>query len=352
MPNIGSLFSLEITFQTIDAPEAAGHETELRELERPFFDGEVLLCEDNRMNQEVIGEHLKRVGLTAVVAENGQEGVDMVRDRAENGGRPFDLIFMDIHMPVMDGLEAASKIAEMDIKTPIIAMTANVMSNEKELYSQSRMSDCVGKPFTSQELWRCLLKYLTPVRWQNADGGTGDEGGVTLRQKLAAKFVRDNRNRHAEIAKAMDDGDLKLAHRLAHTLKSNAGMIGTTMLQKAAEDIERALADGRTPEPEPLNILETELRAALNELAPLAEQDAAAKAAEPAEAFDSERARELIEKLEPLLEAGSPKCLAFMAEIRLMPESGELARQIEDFDFDQAAETLAELKKSLEHQTI
>jgi CheY-like chemotaxis protein len=300
------------------------------------------------MNQEVIGEHLKRVGLMTVIAENGQEGVDMVRERAENGGRPFDLIFMDIHMPVMDGLEAAAKIAEMDIQTPIIAMTANVMSNERELYKRSRMSDCVGKPFTSQELWRCLLKYLTPVRWQKADNGTGDEEGAARRQKLAFKFVRDNQDRDAEIVKAVKDGDLKLAHRLAHTLKSNAGLMGEVALQKAAEDVERALADGKTPAPEPLmNILEIKLRAALNELAPLAEQDAAVKAAEPAEAFDPERTRELIEKLEPLLEEGSPKCLAFMDEIRLIPGSGELARQIEDFDFDQAAETLAELKKRL-----
>jgi CheY-like chemotaxis protein len=160
-PGIGSKFSFDITFDTIDIDEdRLEKKIALNELEKPLFEGEVLLCEDNVMNQQVICEHLARVGFKTVVAENGKIGVEMVKDRREKGEKQFDLIFMDIHMPVMDGIEASTKIIELDAGIPIVAMTANIMSGDLEKYKQSGMSDFIGKPFTSQELWRCLLKYI------------------------------------------------------------------------------------------------------------------------------------------------------------------------------------------------
>jgi CheY-like chemotaxis protein len=83
--------------------------------------------------------------------QNGKEAVDMTTQRMKNGEKPFDLIFMDIHMPAMDGLEAASKIIALQSGTPTVAMTANIMSQDRELYRMNGMPDCVGKPFTSQQ---------------------------------------------------------------------------------------------------------------------------------------------------------------------------------------------------------
>jgi PAS domain S-box-containing protein len=156
---VGSKFNFEIKFNAVnieDETEPIRKES-LEEVEKPTFEGEILLLEDNAMNQQVICEHLLRVGITTVVAKNGEIGVEIARNRK------FDLIFMDIHMPVMDGIEATQKIREFDSEIPIVAMTANIMAGDTELYKASGMNDCVGKPFTSQELWRCLLKYLTPV---------------------------------------------------------------------------------------------------------------------------------------------------------------------------------------------
>jgi CheY-like chemotaxis protein len=215
----------------------------LTELEKPTFEGEVLLCEDNSMNQKVICEHLKKVGLKTVVAENGKVGVDMVQSRMQKGEKQFDLIFMDMHMPVMDGLEATEKILELKTGVPIVAMTANIMSHDRELYKESGMDGYVGKPFTSQELWRCLMKYFTPINGQEEDKTKSEQADEKLQQDLINVFVNSNRDKHKEIVNAIITGDIKLAHRLAHTIKSNAAQLGKTALQKAADDIENALVD-------------------------------------------------------------------------------------------------------------
>jgi len=112
-------------------------------------------------------DHFELVGLKTFVAENGKIGLEMVKSRMLNNEKQFDLIFMDINMPVMDGLEATAKIIDLDTGVPIVAMTANVLSHLVDLYMKSGMSDFIGKPFTSKDLWRCLLKYLKPVDRHN-----------------------------------------------------------------------------------------------------------------------------------------------------------------------------------------
>ena len=169
-PGSGSRFFFELTFDAIDTEDdytensnSNSNQTGFEEIKKPVFNGEVLLCEDSSMNQIVICEHLERVGLRTVVAENGKVGVEKIRDRLRKGEPQFDLILMDIYMPVMDGLEAAEKIHRFKTGVPIVAMTANIMKNDRDLYISLGMSDCISKPFTSQELWRCLLKYINPV---------------------------------------------------------------------------------------------------------------------------------------------------------------------------------------------
>ena len=168
---VGSKFSFDLELKTTDAPQEKynKHKVVHSGFEKPTFDAEVLLCEDNVMNQEVIREHLTRVGIKTVLAENGKIGVDIVQSRKEKKEKQFDLIFMDIHMPVMDGIEAAEKILALDTGVPIVALTANIMSTDMEIYMASGMKDCVGKPFTSQELWHCLTKYLKPIVQQKLD---------------------------------------------------------------------------------------------------------------------------------------------------------------------------------------
>jgi len=341
-PGVGSKFSFDLTFDTINVPvELSKAKITINEFEKPIFKGEILICEDNAMNQQVICEHLTRVGLQTVVANNGKEGVEIVKNRIDNDKNPFDLIFMDIHMPVMDGLEAAVIITGFQTGTPIIAMTANIMPSDMALYETSGLPDCLSKPFTSQELWQCLMKYLTPVSRGIINSRQQAEEEIQWQRQLQKKFVKDNQTKFNDIVKAIKENDIKLAHRLVHTLKSNAGQIGKTSLQNAAANAELLLKNNiNLTTPDVMALLERELNVVLNELAPLLNETNVSS-----KVFNKEQALLLLEKLEPMLENRNPECYALLDHIRAIPETDLLAEQLEDFNFKGAVLTLNELKK-------
>jgi HPt (histidine-containing phosphotransfer) domain-containing protein len=169
-----------------------------------------------------------------------------------------------------------------------------------------------------------------------------------LRQKLINNFVKDNSGKYGEIAEAIKKGDIKLAHRLAHTLKSNAGQLGKTLLQKAAADVENQLKSGENlVTPEQMDALESSLGAALAELEPQVVDLSGGGAAANTEFSSVESSLELIGILEPMLELGDIGARQYIFELRRIPGSEALIQQIEDFDFDLALKTLTELKKSL-----
>jgi CheY-like chemotaxis protein len=363
-PGLGSTFRFNLAFGTTDIPvadTAFGQGTEAK-IEKPTFDGEVLVCEDNSMNQQVIHEHLTRVGLHTVICSNGAEAVDIIVSRIKENRPPFDLIFMDIHMPVMDGIEATSKITEAGCKTPIIATTANIMTQDIKLYRKCGMKDCIGKPFASQELWQCLLKYLTPVKQEAKSdslqqGAQEAEKDALLLKSLQQHFYRQYSAKTGEITDAVKSGDIKGAYIMVHTLKSNAGHLGKTRLQKMAGQLEEMLkdettnaadsfeADGETEKQ--IGILENELKATLEEFAVMYGEDPGdySRSDSVAVTLDKKAATELAAKLEPLLKSGNPKCLELIQSLQAIPETGKLIRQLEDFDFEPALATLAEMKE-------
>ena len=350
-PGVGSTFSFELTFDTIEASDdqILRSKAIFKDFKKPIFEGEVLVCEDNAMNQQVICEHLARVGLKAVIAENGKEAVETVKSRMQDPGnkKQFNLIFMDIHMPVMDGLEAAAKIIALAPCIPIVAMTANIMSDDMEVYQNSGMSDYVGKPFTSQELWFCLLKHFTPVKWQSGLESQDTQVESDLRHSLIRDFVKDNRNKCTEIADAIAAGDINLAHRMAHNLKSNAGHLGRIRLQSVAAAIEQHLctpAAGDMLIGESMQALQTELSVTLSQLAAELGTDFAHRSKQEPP-LDPDAARELLGTLEPLLKTGNPECLKLINDIRRIPGSNEeLVQHIENFDFEQAFAAFSKLK--------
>ncbi|GHV42516.1 hybrid sensor histidine kinase/response regulator [Clostridia bacterium] len=282
---IGSKFSFSLRFALSDEIDDSYENpvSTLPQQTTPAFKGLVLVCEDNEINQEVIAEHLRILQIKPIIVENGRRGVDAVL-RCEEYDTPFDLILMDIHMPIMDGLEAAQELKRNNIKTPIVAMTANVMPQDMEIYRAHGMTEYLRKPFVAQELWTCLAKYLSPAEpekpytsappeFDEADFTSGipsnaiiDEqsgiemtGDLGLYKRIKRDFYAENLNFSRDLQAALNIGDTVTAHRMAHTLRGAARLIGAKKLFVKAYELEKVLANGFAN-------FQTEQLSALNEI--------------------------------------------------------------------------------------
>jgi two-component system sensor histidine kinase/response regulator len=125
----------------------------------------VLLVEDHPVNQMLATTLLKKWGHTVVLAQNGQEAVDLFPHS------PWDVVLMDMQMPVMDGLQATEKIRAMELpnqRIPIIAVTANAMASDREACLQAGMDNHLPKPINSKNLQAMLEHYTAPSRTEGA----------------------------------------------------------------------------------------------------------------------------------------------------------------------------------------
>jgi signal transduction histidine kinase/CheY-like chemotaxis protein len=346
---VGSKFSFALTFDLVDdASSIPIDDIKFNDFEKPNFKGEILICEDNLLNQKVICDHLRRVGVDAVVASNGQEALDIITEREKNNEKMFDLIFMDIHMPVMDGIEAACEIKKLGLDTPIVAMTANIMTSDLEIYKQNGMTDYLGKPFKSQRLWKCLVKFL-PVEKYTPVPKQSNEIEESNQEQLKLIFVQENQDTLPKIVEAIEKKDIKSAHRMAHTLKSNAGQIGKSLLQSIAGEAEEALSNGENRlTREKLSLLEVELSSVLDELSPYLEKfnEKVKKMSEDTPPItDESMIQDLFGQLLPLIESNDTECMVLLDDIRRISGTDELVVLIEEYDFKKAIKTLKELMK-------
>nr|WP_320191541.1 response regulator [uncultured Desulfobacter sp.] len=280
----------------------------------------LLLVEDNEINQELAVELLEQEGFFVEVADNGQIGVDMV------SAQTFDAVLMDLQMPVMDGRMATRHIRSLDLERgqpPIIAMTADAMSGVKDEVLAIGMNDYVTKPINPSELFRVLVKWITPgkrvINATNAETTQNDEPnlpplkGIDIAQGLArmgqnkkryihllAKFHAENQETAAALEKAILDRDQETAGRLVHTVKGLAGTIGAKPLQTTAANLESGLRSNSGPDQIiPLRQkFKKELETILETLAPLtrtAEQNS------PSESLEKGESQHLLEFLKPLV---------------------------------------------------
>jgi len=150
----GSTFYVEMPFDlpaVAPAPAEMSTAPEIRSLERPVT---ILLVEDNPYNQRVVESLVKRFAVTLIKANHGVEGLYQLRRKT------VDLVLMDIQMPFMDGYTTTYHIRHtMGLTVPIVAVTANALTNERENCIAKGMNDYLAKPFTRQELMRMIVRY-------------------------------------------------------------------------------------------------------------------------------------------------------------------------------------------------
>jgi len=218
------------------------------------FAGHLLLVEDNLVNQKVAARFLERLGCTVEVAGNGAEGV------AAAAARHFDIILMDLQMPIMDGMTATRKIREMETlrQTPIIALTANAMTGDRERCEAAGMDDYLTKPIDVERLRATLAKYGLALP-ENAAAASETKPGATANvsppidlralnelidgdsefaRDLAAAFIQSGEQQLAEIQLAAANGERETLAKAAHKLKGACANIHAHGLQAMAHRLE------------------------------------------------------------------------------------------------------------------
>ncbi|MDH5547458.1 MAG: response regulator [Gammaproteobacteria bacterium] len=199
----------------------------------------ILVVEDNAFNQELTQSLLQESGIRVSIANNGQEALNILE--TEN----FDGILMDCQMPVMDGYMTTQSIrANPKLKhLPIIALTANAMSGDREKALEVGMNDFISKPISVDTMWKTLANWVNPQSVQptqaivDVDRATALErlnNDRTLYKKLLDMFVAQYAHVTTDIASEIENRNLTNAERLAHSLKSASATIGATSLQEAA----------------------------------------------------------------------------------------------------------------------
>ena len=222
---------------------------------KPMFVGHTaLVVEDNEINQKILVARLKRLGFRLKVAGNGQEAVEAVETY------PFDLVLMDCQMPIMDGYEATERMRSSAnpriAALPIIALTANAMSGERERCLEAGMNDFLTKPFDHIQFLSALKRWLP----QGADAPppvavsdvfdreafariTGGEPGVpnALATELLGLFESGTPAVVATIAEGHRAQNWQTIRKAVHTLRSNAAHVGGVQLEPLCSALEVAV---------------------------------------------------------------------------------------------------------------
>jgi len=335
----------------------------------------ILVVEDNEINQQVASELLQGVGLDVDVADNGHIAVHQVQARWSEG-RPYDLVLMDMQMPVMDGVTATRLLRETRStqELPIVAMTANAMKVDKERCLEAGMNGFVTKPIQPEELWKALLDWVKPrsglggmrvlpiaaniaisldekevvsslrmVNGLDVDQGlarTGNKPDFYL--TMLRKFIQSQQHACVQIGECLADARVDDAERMAHTLRGVAGNLGAVRLQDKAAALESAIESGK-----PAQQINDMLQSCTSELDSLIEallrltQTATTGEVEVHEFTDADQAtvQDVLERLMEMLRVDDAAAVElWQSRAALLrqgvPNAAAIGEAIESFDFE------------------
>ena len=348
-PGKGSAFCFELVLGI--APQAthgklAQHRrgagalaSELRVHGHPLAGAHILVVEDDAINQQVAREFLELAGVAVTIAGNGMEALEQL------GQDRFDAVLMDVHMPVMNGIETTKRIRAYPhfANLPVIALTADMDSEGHKTYLAAGMNDFVAKPIHPNELVTALLRWIkrdkgaaqlpknsTPETGMTETGMTetsraeatqpvaGNHHGLDklpgfeldniLKMlngnreqltRLLTSFMDDKAGAADEIVASVTAGDFHAAYQLAHKLKGTSGTMGAKRLHAAIVQLERELKAGRH-NPAALDAFREEFNFAMSAIAGLHPTEKHAPT--PGHAGDTATLTNVALKLDKLLE--------------------------------------------------
>lgn len=243
----------------------------------------VLLAEDNTVNQRVVAGLLKKRGHTVTVVNNGREALERFKDES------FDIVLMDIQMPVMDGFSAVIRLREAERGTgmhvPIVALTAHTIKGDRERCLDAGMDAYLPKPIQASELF-ALIERLThaspgdsPKYREYPPTPTLDpeyalrslDGDVQLLSQVAQEFLMESPKLLTAIREKLAQDDASGVERAAHNLQGALGYFGAKAATEMASQLEAIAGDGKLKQARPIfSVLEQELKQLEPEIAALA----------------------------------------------------------------------------------
>ncbi|WP_215227508.1 PAS domain S-box protein [Erythrobacter sp. 3-20A1M] len=249
----GSVFTLRLPIQRAD-----GDRTELAKpprSERALVFGRpprILVAEDHDINQALIISMASRIGLAVDIAENGEEVIRLVTD-ARAAGKPYDLILMDVQMPIMDGLETTRSLRSAGItpeELPILAQTANAYSDDVERCLAAGMQGHLAKPIRMRSLKDAIKKWLPKHLFREATSGSQQKAPHNPEEALLKSYAERRETTlealdQLDASSPLDWSEVEAVAQMLHKLAGTAGMFGEAELGEVARVQEQAMLDAQ-----------------------------------------------------------------------------------------------------------
>lgn len=323
----------------------------------------ILLVDDNELGRQMVNALLENIGCRVIAAANGHEALQIVRTEE------VDLILMDLQMPVMDGLTATREIRRLEqpwaARIPILAMTADVMADQKSACWDAGMNSHVAKPVELEHLYAELRHWLPGLSLEGGndrrqsepdsdlaallpglevDAGVRRSGGEhRLYWQLLTKFRQHYGSFVKILERDLAAGELSTARRRVHNLKGVAGNLGARALYLAAADLEGQLSAGH--QTTPLERLKQELEQILNQLQSLPDHGMSVSSIQQADPREF-----LLQLREPLRSLQAQQVTAITAQLRAtvwpsaqQSELETLCALIERYQYAPAAEMVDQI---------
>lgn len=213
----------------------------------------VLLAEDNKTNQLIARALLKQIGIESIIANDGKEAIEQYEEHMDS----IDLILMDLHMPVINGYEAAKKIREISTKIPIVAMTADVILGVRDKCEQSGIYHYISKPFNPDHFIQTIKDiimenesdiYMDRAVLDRQLGLKNMGDNLVLYHQVLEEYRNENQNTLDRLNAAINEKRYEDAKQIVHKVKSSSGSIGAKSLQEVAISLQKALNEEKNEE--------------------------------------------------------------------------------------------------------